>query len=205
MGFKVDKNGIHMQDEYVQRVKEWPVPKTVKELRSFLGFAGYYRSFIPSYSKLTAEMNAQKGKRTKNLEWTPEMNEKFNMLKELFSQKPIRAYPRFGEDEPMFSVNPDWCMDAIGGVLEQDGHFIAAGGRKTTPGERNYPPTKGELSAIIYMLRKFEHILRYKRFIVYSDHQPLQWLQRMKNPKGIYFRWLQELATYDFEIRYKPG
>lgn len=131
------------------------------------------------------------------------------MLKGLFSRKPIRAYPRFGEDEAMFAINPDWCIDAIGAILEQeqDGQvrFVAAAGRKTTAGERNYPPTKGELSAIMYALRKFEHILRYKRFVIYCDHKPLQWLQTMKNPKGIYWRWLAELATYEFEVRYKPG
>ena len=205
LGFRVDKNGIHMMDEYVRRILDWPIPKTVKQLRSFLGFTGYYRSFIPQYAQLTSEMNSQKGKKTKNLEWTPEMTEKFNMLKELFSKKPIRSYPRFGENEPEFTVTPDWSNDAIGGILEQGGYFIAAGGRKTTPGERNYPSTKGELSAIIYMLRKFEHILRYKKFIVFSDHKPLQWLKSLKNPKGIHFRWLQELATYDFEVWYKPG
>ena len=207
LGYKVDTKGIHMQDEYVQRILDWPVPKTVKHLASFLGFTGYYRSFISQYAQLTTEMNAQKKK--KSLEWTPEIDEKFQILKGLFATKPIRAYPRFGEDESMFLVNPDWSIDALGVILEQeqDGQvrFIAAAGRKTTPGEKNYPPTKGELSAIVYALRKFEHILRYKKFIIYCDHQPLQWLQKMKNPRGIYWRWLAELATYDFEIRYKPG
>jgi len=207
LGHRVDKDGIHMQDEYVERIRGWPVPKTVKQLASFLGFTGYYRSFIKEYAQLTAEMNSQKKKKV--LEWTPEMGQKFEMLKELFCRKPIRAYPRFGEDEAMFAVNPDWCIDAIGAILEQeqDGQvrFIAAAGRKTTPGECNYPPTKGELSAIIYALRKFEHILRYKKFVIYCDHKPLQWLQTMKNPKGIYWRWLAGLATYDFEVRYKPG
>ena len=207
LGFKVDANGIHMQDEYVQRILDWPVPQTVKQLASFLGFTGYYRSFISQYAHLTTEMNAQKKQKTLN--WTPEMGEKFQILKGLFANKPIRAYPRFGENEAMFLVSPDWSSEAMGVVLEQeqDGQirFIAAAGRKTTAGEKNYPPTKGELSAIVFALRKFEHILRYKRFMIYCDHQPLQWLQRMKNPRGIYWRWLTELATYEFEIRYKPG
>ena len=207
LGYEVDAKGIHMQEGYVEKILQWPVPKTVKQLASFLGFTGYYRSFIPQYAQLTTEMNSQKKKRT--LEWTPEMDAKFKILKDLFSKKPIRAYPRFGEDEAMFTITPDWSADAVGVILEQeqDGQvrFIAAAGRKTTPGEKNYPPTKGELSGIVYALRKFEHILRYRKFIIYCDHQPLQWLQKMKNPRGIYWRWLAELATYDFEIRYKPG
>ena len=207
LGYKVNVHGIHMKDSYVSRILDWPAPKTIKELNSLLGFMGYYRSFIPNYSQLTAEMNSQKKK--KQLEWNAECQTNFDILKGLFGTKPIRSYPLFGEDQEMFTVNPDWCIEAIGVVLEQeqDGQvrFIAAAGRKTTPGERNYPPTKGELSAIIYALRKFEHILRYKKFVIYCDHMPLQWLKTMKNPKGIYWRWLQELETYDYEIRYKPG
>ena len=75
LGHKVDADGIHMQEEYVERILGWPIPKTVKQLASFLGFTGYYRSFIKEYAQLTCEMNAQKKKKV--LEWTPEMNMKF--------------------------------------------------------------------------------------------------------------------------------
>ena len=124
-------------------------------------------------------------------------------------KKPISAYPQFGNDEASFEVMPDFSCEALGGVLEQEQEgqrqFIGAAGRKTTPGEKNYPPTKGELCAVVNILRKYEHILCYKGFVVHCDHQPLKWLRKMKNPKGIYWQWLQELETYDFEIRYKPG
>ena len=52
-------------------------------------------------------MNSKRGKETKKLELSDEIVAKFRMLKQLFSKKPIRAYPRFGEDEAMFSINPD--------------------------------------------------------------------------------------------------
>ena len=103
LGYEVDANGIHMQEGYVEKILQWPVPKTVKQLASFLGFTGYYRSFISQYAQLTTEMNSQKKKKV--LEWTPEMDAKFKILKDLFSRKPIRAYPRFGEDEAMFVYN----------------------------------------------------------------------------------------------------
>ena len=81
---------------------------------------------------------------------------------------------------------PDYSKDAVGHVLQQtqDGQLrlIAAGGRKTTPGEKNYPPTKGELAVIVHALRAHKHILRYKPFVVYSDHSSLQWLSTMKQP-----------------------
>ena len=104
----------------------------------------YYRTFIKDFSILTSEMNAQRKKKTLN--WTEEMERKFKALKGKFKQRPLRAYPRYGEDEAPFEVWPDFSATALGHVLQQrqDGELrlIAAGGRKTTPGERNYPPSR---------------------------------------------------------------
>ena len=71
-----------MRDDYVDKIINWPAPKTPKELSSFLGFTGYYRTFLPEYSKLTCEMDSQKRKKT--LEWTEEMDNNFKTLKDQF-------------------------------------------------------------------------------------------------------------------------
>ena len=114
------------------------------------------------------------------------MQVKFEELKGLFVKKPIQAYQRYDPDEP-FEVLPDFSVASFGGVLQQvqEGkqRFIAASGRKTTTGEKNYPPTKGEFAIIVDILRKHKHILRFKPFWVYKDHQPLKWLRTMLNPK----------------------
>ena len=105
------------------------------------------------------------------------MQSKFEELKSKFAKKPIRAYPRYGEKEEPFEVWPDYSKDALGHVLQQvqDGHrrLIAAGGRKTTTGESNYAPTKGELAVVVHTLCTHEHILRYKEFKIYTDHSSL--------------------------------
>ena len=205
LGYKITQQGVCMREDYVAKILEWPTPRTVKELSSFLGVVGYYRSFIPKFASLTHEMNAQK--KQKELQWNEDLQAKFEHLKKLFGEKPIRAYPDYEGEE--FEVWPDFSSLAFGGVLQQvqDGQrrFIAASGRKTTAGERNYPPTKGELASIVHILRKHEHLLRYKKFKVYTDHQPLKWLRSMKSPKGIYWRWLNELESYDFEVVHVAG
>ena len=205
LGYKITQQGVCMREDYVAKILEWPAPRTVKELSSFLGVVGYYRSFIPKFASLTHEMNAQK--KQKELQWNEDLQAKFEHLKRLFGEKPIRAYPNY--EGEVFEVWPDFSSLAFGGVLQQvqDGQrrFIAASGRKTTAGERNYPPTKGELASIVHILRKHEHLLRYKKFKVYTDHQPLKWLRSMKNPKGIYWRWLNELESYDFEVVHVAG
>ena len=87
-----------MQADYVARIMDWPAPQSPKELNTLLGFLGYYRRFIPEFSVLTAEMNAQKT--AKVLDWTEDMSTKLGQLKEKFAAAPIRAPPRFDLDEP---------------------------------------------------------------------------------------------------------
>ena len=83
--------------------------------------------------------------------------------------------------------------------------MISANGRRTTSFERNYASHKGELAAIIYGLRKYEHILRYRPFIIRTDSGALKYLQTMKDPRGITARWLHLIQTYDFQVVHLPG
>ena len=194
LGYVVSPDGVKMKSSYVEKITEWPTPKTVKELNTFLGFVGFYRSFIKDFSKLTNEMNGMK-KETK-LSWNDEVEKKFKLLKEEVSKEPVRGYPDYSSDEP-FQVAVDFSKENVAGILSQvqEGkeRFIAACGRKTTKYERNYHSCKGELSAIIYTLRKWEHILKFKKFILWTDSKALTYLQTMKKLTGIYFRWLSEI------------
>ena len=206
LGFRVGHSGIKMREDYVDKILKWPSPKSTKELRSFLGFCGYYRTFIRGYSKLTSAMNSMRS--AKHYEWTAEMEKNFKKLKKKFKEMPIRSYPRFDIPEP-FQISSDWSKDNVAAVLSQvqDGkeRLIAVFGRKTTAGERNYPPWKGELSAMIFGIRKAEHILRYRPFIANTDASALVHLRRLKSLTGILARWMQELQTYDFTVKHKKG
>ena len=206
LGYHVSKEGISMIPRYVEKVINWPTPTTTKQLATFVGFCGYYRSFIKDFSQLTNEMNS--AKKEKELDWTPVMDKKFKELKKKFNERPIRAFPDYMSDEP-FILSTDFSATNLAGVLsqKQEGRerMIATCGRKTTSYERNYSSTKGELSAVIFSVRRFEHVLRFKKFILLTDNSALVWLKTMKNPRGITFRWLSELESYDFEVRHKPG
>ena len=206
LGFRVGKDGVKMKEDYVEKILNWPSPKSTKEVRSMLGFCGYYRSFIRGYARLTNEMNTMRS--AKKFEWTPTMEKKFRRLKEKFKAMPIRSFPRFDIPDK-FQISSDWSCDNVSAVLSQvqDGQerLIAVFGRKTTSGERNYPPWKGELSAMVYGIRKAEHILRYRPFIANTDASALTHLTRLKSLTGILARWLQELQTYNFEVKHKRG
>ena len=206
LGFYVNKNGISMVSRYKEKVLDWPAPQSAKELASFLGFCNYYRNFIKDFSFLTNEMNSAKNK--EKFEWTEEMNKKFLLLKEKFREAPIRAFPRYDSNEP-FQLAVDFSKDNLGAVLTQvqDGkeRLIGAHGRKTTPYERNYHSYKGEAAALMYGVRKFSHILHYKPFIVYTDNNAVTYLMSCKEPKGLLFRWIAELSSYQFTIKHRPG
>ena len=206
LGYQVSAEGIKMKPSYVEKITKWPAPTTTKELNTWLGFCGYYRTFIPNFSKLTNEMNSMK-KETKFV-WNDILEEKFQLLKAEFGKMPVRSYPDYTIDEP-FQVAVDFSQENVAAILSQvqkgQERFIGAVGRKTTKYERNYHSCKGELSAIIYALRKFEHILRFKKFVLWTDSKALTYLQTMKKLTGIYFRWLSEIQSFDFDVFHRPG
>ena len=112
-------------------------------------------------------MNSQR--KEVKLVWNEELEKNFKLLKEEFSKMPVRSYPDYNSDEP-FQLAVDFSKDNIAAILSQvqggQERFIAASGRKTTKYEKNYHSCKGELSSIIYGLRKYEHLLKFKKFIL---------------------------------------
>ena len=206
LGHMLDANGISMVESYMDRIRDWPTPTSIKELNTMLGFFGYYRTFIKSFAELTASMNEQK-KRLK-LEWTEEMERNFKTLKEEFVKGPVRAAPQFNTDSP-FQLTTDFSSVAIAAVLSQvqDGteKVIACAGRKTTSAEKKYPSWKGECSAIIYGIRKWAHILSFKRFQINTDSKALTHLSSLKAGTGMIARWTEELQSYDFTVVHRPG
>ena len=206
LGHLVSRDGIQMIPSYVDRIMDWPLPETGKDLASFLGFTGYYRSFIKEYSFLTAEMN--KLKKDDKVIWTDELKSKFQRLKEVFKEKPVRGYPRYDLEEP-FILDSDWSATNMACVLsqKQDGKetFLGCTAKKCNPAERNYASHKGELAAVILGLRKFEHLLRAKPFVIRTDSRCVQFLQGIKEARGIWARWNTYLCSFTFKTVHRAG
>ena len=207
LGHMLSASGIEMVDDYVRKIVEWPTPVSVSQLNTFLGFTSYYRGFVENYSELTAEMNACK--RMKMLTWTDSMEEDFRALKNLFREAPIRGVPDYGEKAEEFILTTDFSGKAVSAILSQvqggRERLLVAGGRKTTKPEENYPSWKGELSALTFGLRKYEMILRFKKFRVITDSSALKYLKTMKQAKGIAGRWIEEIQSYQFDVVHRPG
>ena len=206
LGHLVSQQGIKMIPSYVDRIMDWPHPETGKELASFLGFTGYYRVFIKEYSALTAEMNSMK--KDDKIVWTEALKAKFQKLKEMFKEQPVRGYPRYDIEEP-FILDSDWSATNMACVLsqKQGGQevFLGCTAKKCNPAESNYASHKGEMASVILGLKKFEHLLRAKPFIIRTDSRCVQFLQGIKEARGIWARWNTYLCSFNFTTVHRAG
>ena len=90
-------------------------------------------------------------------------------------------------------------------MLSQSGRVIEYASRRLNKSEENYSASDRELLAIVWSLEKWRHYLFGRAFVVFTDHQPLSYLQSLRNPKGRMARWIARLQEYSFQVRYKPG
>jgi RNase H-like domain found in reverse transcriptase/Reverse transcriptase (RNA-dependent DNA polymerase) len=202
----VSEDGIQMIPRYVDKILAWPLPQTGKQLKQFLGFIRYYRGFIPDVAELTYEMNEMK--KVAKLTWPPAVREKFETLKKRFAEAPLRSYPQYHSAEP-FILDTDFSKTSLAAILSQrqggEEKFIGAGAQKCNKAEQNYPSHKGELAAVVMGLRKFEHILRFKPFVLRTDSKCMQFLDSLKEVRGIYARWLNFIQGFNFQVEHRQG
>ena len=107
---KISKRGVSMIPKYEQKIKDWPLQKTGKEVDTFLGFARYFRTFIPQYSVLTNWLNG--------ILWNEEIEQHFIELKKAFTEGGIQAFPNIGVGDSFILIK-DWNKENITGVLSQ--------------------------------------------------------------------------------------
>ena len=201
--------------EYAKLVAEWPLPQTRRELRAFLGKSGYYRRFLKDYAKralpLTAKLAQDGVKDNAPLQHDPAFVKAFNDLRSALVSAPVLAHPIFDDPKATFILDTDWsCQnEAIGGVLSQiqDGveRVIAYGGIKLNGAQTRYSSYKGEAFALLAFIKKWSYFLRWRKFLVRTDHHSLKYLHSSDPPDLFTQRWLDTLATFDFEVVYRKG
>ena len=190
-------------------VATWPVPKTVKETRSFLGLCSYYRRFVQDFAKTAKPLHELTGKYARFI-WTEECQRilwrAFKELKKKMTTAPVMAFPRDGDT---FILDCDASNGAIGAVLSQiqDGQekVIAYASRLYSKAELNYCVTRKELLAVVHFCKYFRQYLLGRDFIIRTDHSALSWLRRMSEPIGQQSRWLEILEEFSFTVQHRSG
>jgi hypothetical protein len=177
----------------VQEVLNWKAPISVHEVRSFLGLAGYYRRFIPDFSKIAKPMTRLLQKDTRFI-WTPECDMAFHKLRTLLTTAPVLAQP---DIEKPCDVYCDASGIGLGGVLMQEGQVIAYTSRQVWKHEVNYPTHDLELAAVVHALKAWRHYLLGNVCNIYTDHKSLKYIFTQPELNMRQRRWLELIKDYN--------
>lgn len=196
LGYTIGWGLVKPQEAKLQAIQDWPRPITKKQVRSFLGLAGYYRRFITGFATITAPLTELTTKRhSRMVKWNPAAEAAFANLKRALCSGPILVAPDFKKE---FIVQADASEVGLGAVLAQahDGeeHPILYLSKKLLPREKNYSTVEKECLAVTWALESLRFYLLGRRFTVVSDHAPLQWMAKNKETNGSY-QVVFELAT----------
>ncbi len=207
LGHLVTPEGVRCDPAKVSAVTDWPQPTTVKGVRSFLGFASYYRRFIRCFSEVAAPLTALTHK-GKAFLWTDACETAFQTLKTLLTESPILAYPSMKEGDK-FILDTDASDVGLGTVLSQvqggEEKVIAYASKTLSRSQRNYCTTYKELLAVVTFARHFKHYLMGRPFLIRTDHSSLRWLVNFKDAEGMIARWIAHLSCYDYTIEHRKG
>jgi len=215
LGVVLEGNTIQMDPTKIKGVAEWPFPRNPTDVRSFLGFTGFYRYFIPNYSHVARPLLDLTKKATPWV-WTEAQTTAFKTLKKLMCSKPVLTQPQY--DKP-FVVHTDASAYGVGAILLQAGdinpqkpskphlHPIAYYSAKFTPTERNYDIYKRELLAVLKALQNWRPHLAWtpQLFTLITDHANLTFWKHPRKVNRRVARWFAELQDYWFEIKHTPG
>ena len=172
LGHVLTPDGVLVDPSKVQNVLDWKSPKSVHQIRQFLGLAGYYRRFILDFSKIAQPMTRLLQKEAK-FDWSPSCEEAFQALKIFLTTAPVLAQPDI--DRP-FDVYCDASKTGLGCVLTQDGHVIAYSLRQLKKHEVNYPTHDLELAAMVHALKIWRHYLLGNKVHIFIDHKSLKYI-----------------------------
>ncbi|RXN35846.1 Retrovirus-related Pol polyprotein from transposon 412 [Labeo rohita] len=228
LGHIVSERGVETDPGKIETIKTWPCPKNLKELRSFLGFCGYYRRFIKDYSHIVKPLNEltsgypplRKGSKKPGKEgqyhnpkepfggrWTPSCQTAFETLITKLSTAPVLG---FADPKLPYILHTDASTSGLGAALyqEQDEQqrVIAFASRGLSRSESRYPAHKLEFLALKWAVTEKCHDYLYgSSFTVVTDSNLLTYLLTTAKLDAVSYRWLAALSTFSFTLQYRAG
>ena len=190
LGHLITPEGLKPNPKLVTAVKEFPIPRNVRELRQFLGLSSYYRRFIPLFAKIARPLH-ELTRNGADFAWNRECQAAFDNLAGKLVQSPVLAYPSF---DKAFTLKTDASIEGIGAVLSQpqdDGqlHPVAYASRALSPQERNYAITELETLAVVWAISHFHSYLYGHSVTVFTDHTAMKAVLGTPNPSGKHAWW----------------
>jgi transposase InsO family protein len=207
LGHVVRKGELLPEEDKLEKIRDAVAPQSKKEVRAFLGMAGYYRKFVPNFSTIALPLsNLTKKFKPNTVVWTPDCERAFQTLKSRLVSRPVLRLPDLTQP---FVLRTDASAEGLGAVLlqESDGvlHPVAYASRKLIEAEIRYSTIEKECLAVVWATQKFQAYLYGQQFVLETDHQPLSFLKRSKVVNSRLMRWSLLLQSYNFVVRVIPG
>lgn len=200
LGHLVDYQGVQPDPAKIDAVSSWPSPASLKQLRAFLGLAGYYRKFVRNFAHIASPLTALLKKDA--FSWTTEAESSFQALKGALTHTPVLALPNF---ELPFVIDTDASGIGIGAVLTQNGHPLAYFSKKLNPKMQAASTYERELFAVTEAVAKWRTYLLGNHFVIRTDQKSIKELSSQVVHTPAQQRFIIKLLGYDFSIEYKPG
>ncbi len=208
LGHVISREGIEVDTEYLDRIKHWSRPVSGKDLQRFLGFTNYYRDYYPQYAKISHPLDDHRN--DDKIDWTPELVKTWEMFKDMFTQAVQKGYPDWDSPNP-FIFDIDFSSHYFAGIISQQQNnqekIIGICTKKCNATEQKYASHKGEMACLIFVIKTFLHLARYREFLVRTDSSSLvnykTWTKNSVN--GVSYRWLVFLQSFSFKIIHRKG
>lgn len=208
LGYILSAEGLTMSADKVKSIIDWPEPKRVKDIQSFLGFANFYRRFIHNYSEITVPLTRLT---RKGIPWvlTDAARAAFRNLKNAFTSAPVLTHWIPDRQITIETDASDYAIAAILSITGEDGeiHPVAFHSRTLTGAELNYDTHDKELLAIFAAFRTWRHYLEGAPLPidVVTDHKNLEYFATSKILTRRQARWSEYLSAFNMVVRFRPG
>jgi hypothetical protein len=177
---------------------DWSIPKTLKNLRAFLGLIGYYHKFVQNYGRIESPLKALT--KEDEFSWILEETKAFEQLKEVMCKAPVLTTPNFAKT---FIVECDASRNGIGVVLMQEGRNLSFESRPLKGKDLHKPIYEKEIMEILHALKKWCPYLIGRHFKVKTDHDSLRHFLEQRLSSEEQQKWVTKIMGYDFDIIYK--
>ncbi|KAM1391914.1 hypothetical protein ACFX2I_019571 [Malus domestica] len=176
LGHIVSERGIEVDKSKIDLVRYLPSPTSVREVRSFLGHAGFYRRFIKDFSKISTPL-CRLLQKDVTFDFSEECEKAFKHLKEMLTSAPIIRPPDWSIPFELMCDASDYALGAVLGQRnDKQPHVIYYASRTLNDAQLNYSTTEKELLAVVFALDKFRSYLLGTKVIIYTDHAALKYL-----------------------------